>query len=117
MLGYLHNNGHMKKVPTSMVLMTPDSQTQLPLDELNKIIASQKGIRVEDLAVSDGSAATSTPVKNKVAEKAEVIVDTSEMTPAAMRSKADALFKEAQKLRKEADAIDPPKKKKESAIA
>ena len=111
MLGFLHTNGHLKKVPTSMVLMTPDSQTQLPLDELNRIIATQKGVRVEDLAVTDGSPATSAPVKTKVAEKAEVIVDDSNMTPAAMRSKADALFKEAQKLRKEADAIDPPKKK------
>ena len=114
MLGYLHTNGHMKKVPTSMVLMTPDSQTQLPLDELNKIIAQQKGVRVEDLAVNDGSPATPTAVKTTVANKAEVIIDDSEMTPAAMRSKADSLFKEAQKLRKDADAIDPLKKKKDA---
>jgi hypothetical protein len=28
-----------------------------------------------------------------------------------MRSRADALYKEAARLRKEADAVDPPKKK------
>jgi hypothetical protein len=40
---------------------------------------------------------------------AEVI--TEELTPTQMRSKADALFKQAQTLRKQADAVDPPKKK------
>jgi hypothetical protein len=32
-----------------------------------------------------------------------------------MRSKADALFKQAQVLRKQADELDPPKSKKKSA--
>lgn len=42
MLGFLHANGHLKKVSTNAVLVTPDSQTQIPLDELNVIIAKQK---------------------------------------------------------------------------
>jgi hypothetical protein len=33
------------------------------------------------------------------------------LTPAQLRSKADKLFKEAQTLRKQADALDPPKAK------
>jgi hypothetical protein len=33
-----------------------------------------------------------------------------------MRSKADKLFKEAQALRKQADAIDPPKSKKQQTV-
>jgi hypothetical protein len=37
---------------------------------------------------------------------------TEELSPTQMRSKADKLFKEAQLLRKEADAIDPPKSRK-----
>jgi len=32
-----------------------------------------------------------------------------------MRSRADALFKQAQTLRKQADAIDPPKPRKKAA--
>jgi hypothetical protein len=36
------------------------------------------------------------------------------MSPAEMRSRADALFKQAQQLRKDADAMDPPKKKTKS---
>ena len=39
---------------------------------------------------------------------------TFELTPAEMRSRADALFKQAQQLRKQADAIDPPKSKKKA---
>lgn len=107
MLGYLHSKGHLKKVPTSMVLMTPDSQTQIPLDELNKIIANQKGLRVEDLAVNDGTA------KSQPKAAVEIVEDTGksfeEMSSKELRSKADFMFKEAQKLRKRADEIDPAK--------
>lgn len=115
MLGYLHTNGHLKKVPTANVLVTPDSQTQIALNELNVIIAKQKGVDLEDLAVSDGS-----PKKPKTTKKVEVTESTKvetktstfEMTPAEMRSRADALYKEAARLRKDADAMDPPKSKK-----
>ena len=37
MLGYLHANGHLIKVKTSLVSMTPDSKTTLALDEMNRI--------------------------------------------------------------------------------
>jgi len=118
MLGYLHANGHLKKIPTNMVIMTPDSQTQIPLDELNVIIAQQKGITVDELAVSDGS--DPAPKTTKTVEVPTVVTDSSgsqlfEMTPAEMRSRADALYKEAAKLRKDADELDPPKSKKKIA--
>lgn len=118
MLGYLHNNGHLKKVPTNAVLMTPDSQTQIPLDELNRLIADQRGCTIDELAVNDGS---NNPPAKKNTAKVEVPaveapqVTTAELTPAEMRSRADALFKEAQKLRKAADELDPPKTKKKTA--
>lgn len=121
MLGYLHSNGHLVKVPTNMVLVTPDSKTSIPLNELNELIAKQKGVSVEDLAVTDGS-------QKKVSSKESVTenipaVDTSpkindggfELTASEMRSRADALFKQAQQLRKQADEIDPPKKKSTKA--
>lgn len=121
MLGYLHSNGHLVKVPTNMVLVTPDSKTSIPLNELNELIAKQKGVSVEDLAVTDGS-------QKKVSSKENVTenipaVDTSpkindggfELTASEMRSRADALFKQAQQLRKQADEIDPPKKKSTKA--
>ena len=119
MLGYLHANGHLKKVPTANVLVTPDSQTQIALNELNVIIAKQKGVDLEDLAVSDGS-----PRKPKTTKKVEVTESVTsdtkttsfEMTPAEMRSRADALYKEAARLRKDADAMDPPKSKKKPVV-
>lgn len=109
MLEYLHVKGHLKKVPTNGVLVTPTTVDSVPLDELNALIAEQKGVSLEELSVSDG---TEKPVKqeNNVDVKAQ-------LTPAELRSKADALFKEAQQLRKQADELDPPKsKKKTSAV-
>jgi len=92
MLGYLHNNGHLKKVPTNMVYMTPDSQTTLPLDQLNKLIADQKGIALEDLAVNDGSQKSRNTKKVETIEIAQVTntkepeKSTFELTPAGIRS-------------------------------
>lgn len=119
MLGYLHANGHLRKVATSSVLMTPDSQTQIQLDQLNQIIADQKGVALEDLAVTDGTQQPkkkADPAKTTSSDiEPEVTVSTKPMTAAELRSKADALYKEAAKLRKEADEIDPPKSKKKVA--
>ena len=115
MLGYLHTYGHLKKVPTNMVLMTPDSQTQIQLDELNKIIADQKGITVDQLAVNDGSEPAPKTIKTVDVTETVGITESFEMTPAEMRSRADALYKEAAKLRKDADEMDPPKSKKKVA--
>jgi hypothetical protein len=116
MLGYLHANGHLRKVPTNTVMMTPDSQTTIPLDQLNEIIAQQKGVSVEDLAVNDGS--QESKPKKKTAEKKADGIDAEPATSAAeMRSRADALYKEAAKLRKEADEIDPPKSKAKKVAA
>ena len=120
MLQYVHANGHLKKVPTNSVFITPDNRTTIPLDELNVLIAQQKGVSLEELAVKDGSNATVPTIAKPEAvtnHTEEVIIDDSsskgiELTPAEMRSRADALYKEAARLRKEADAIDPPKSKK-----
>lgn len=113
MLGYLHQYGHLKKVPTKMVLMTPDSQTQIQLDELNRLIAEQKGVSVEDLAITDGTQKNRT-VKSPVKAEQSTITNTTPLTASEMRSKADALYKEAARLRKEADLLDPPKSKKKT---
>jgi hypothetical protein len=118
MLSWLHARGQLKKVPTNLVLMTPNTQTQIPLNDLNKMIADQKGITVEELAITDGSQSSA---KSKKAAKEEIIVDDiivdaapvaeAPVTAADLRSMADKLFKEAQNLRKKADEIEPPAKK------
>jgi hypothetical protein len=132
MLNYLHTNNHLKKVPTAGVLMTPNSQTSLPLSELNQIIADQKGVALEDLAVTeDGTKPTKKNSEIKTQEKILVdqeievksepikaqVVEEKPVTVADLRSMADKLFKEAQALRKKADELDPPKKKAVKAKA
>jgi len=115
MLEYLHTRGHLKKVPTNLVLMTPNTQATVQLDELNKIIAEQRGVTVEDLAITEnGKPATKASIAKKA--NAEVIItepiaEDQPTTAVDMRSKADRLFKEAQELRKQADELDPPKAK------
>jgi len=109
MLEWLHNSGHLKKVPTNMVIMTPTPQASVQLDELNQLIADQKGITIDELAITDGVNPNKKSA-NKTSQKVEV-EEADDLTPAQMRSKADALFKQAQVLRKQADEIDPPKSK------
>jgi hypothetical protein len=116
MLQFVHTNGMMKKVATVAVLVTPDNKTSIPLDELNNIIATQKGVPLEQLAVKDGSNTTVPTIgKPAASDNVEEVAETTigiTLTPSEMRSRADALYKEAAKLRKEADEIDPPKSKK-----
>ena len=114
MLSWLHNHGHLKKVPTNMVIMIQNAKSEIQLDELNKMIAEAKGIDLEDLAINDGS--QSSKKKSKPAAEEIIIPKDPETsnTPksaAEMRSLADKLFKDAQNLRKQADLLDPPKKK------
>lgn len=117
MLQWLHIHGHLKKVPTNLVIMTPTKNDNVQLDELNLLIAEQKGVSIEDLAVSDGSSDSKQNTKktSKPTEQ-DSDVDVSSMTPSQLRSKADSLFKEAQQLRKQADLLDPPKRKKKELV-
>ena len=118
MLEALHSDGKLIKVGTTDVLMTPDTSNIVPLSELNALIAEQKGLAIDELAgfigVKPGS-----EVK-EVARVNEMPVQESEKTPDVLddstlakqfRSQADAMYKEAAKLRKQADELDPPVKK------
>jgi hypothetical protein len=131
MLEALHLGGLLKKVPTAGVIMTPTPSASIQLDELNELIAKQKNVTIDELAVTDGkrpnkkvtpkddpTKTTSSSVNAGEEEvttqsvKNDPILVTEELSPTQMRSKADKLFKEAQALRKQADSIDPPKSKK-----
>lgn len=131
MLQYLHANGHLKKVPTNLVLMTPNTQASIQLDQLNQMIADQKGVSIDDLAVSDGTEKKTTPPKKEEivvpeeivvteTKKAVVLESTDEISDPVViakqyRSKADKLAKDAANFRRMADAIDPPKAKESKA--
>ena len=119
MLAAFHSTGKLNKVATNLIEMTPNNATVVGLDELNKMIAEQKGITVADLAVKgpEGEtveANTDAPV-DPVATYTETPtqdgVITDEQLAAQYRSQADALFKEAKALREQAEELVPTKKK------
>lgn len=116
MLEALHNSGLLKKVPTAGVIMIPASNATILLSELNTIIAEQKGVTIDALAVNDG--VTSNKKTLKATDEVTLAVEesTEDLSPAQLRSKADALFKQAQTLRKQADDLDPPKSKKKKEV-
>jgi hypothetical protein len=112
MLLKFHTNGFMTKVSTDGVDMTPNPTTSIQLDELNKIIAEQRGVSVDDLAVKP-SATASTVASAQAANipSAEKPLSDEDLA-ARMRSDADRLYKEAARLRKEAEDLSPTKKSK-----
>jgi hypothetical protein len=60
-LAFLHQNNFIKKVPTNNVIVTMGAGTegQVALDELNKLIAEERGITVTELSnLEPGQTAT-----------------------------------------------------------
>jgi hypothetical protein len=141
MLQALQADGRLQKVPTDTVVMTPTTQDQVELSQLNILIAEQKNCAVDDLyTFVSGAPKKSDATVEDIAKVKDLspIVDTDIPAPVraqaantealsdkdiakSYRSQADAMYKEAARLRKEADELDPPQKKiakvKESADA
>lgn len=115
MLNALHQSGKLKRVPTNSVTMQPTVQKEswLSLDKLNEIIAEQRGVGIDELALTE----TGEPGKTEsttVATATELPVDgadvlSDEDLAAQYRTQADALYKEVQELRKKADELAPKK--------
>ena len=120
MLMALHTDGRLKKVSTSGVIMTPTNSNTVVLSELNQMIAEQKGVTVDQLAVTETeeTVATAKEMPTATTEQAptEVKQDldaplTDEDLAKSYRSQADRLSKEAAELRRQAEALVPTKKK------
>jgi hypothetical protein len=123
MLNHLHFTGKLIKVKTSEVEMIPNIHASIDLAQLNQIIAEQRGISVNDLALGNGfesktigtvnevPAGKAEPfeVKAPVAESKEPLSDAD--IARQLRSQADAMYKEAAKLRAQAEELAPSKKK------
>lgn len=124
MLTACQQDGRLQKVATDMILMTPTTTSEIPLDHLNILIAEQKNCAVDELA----SLVTGAPSTKAETKKGEVTVQEVKEAPIraqaatnevlsdtdiakSYRSQADAMYKEAARLRKQADELDPPKKK------
>lgn len=134
-LEQLHLTGKLVKVATDKVLMTPTPADRISLDELNLMIAEQKGVALDDLSIKadmphvkkDNTKVEEVEIKdisaldnsNQRIESTDTLippVETNEpVSASAYRSQADKLYKEAARLRKMADELDPPKKKTTSA--
>ena len=117
MLPSLHAKGLMQKVPTNAVTMTPATtkDSWIQLDELNKVIAEQRGVGIDELALdaSGKPGKTATVTSTDTANDEGVLSD--EDLAAQYRAQADALYKEVQQLRKQADDLAPKKTAKKTA--
>jgi len=122
MLRALQAENRLQKVPTDNVIMTPTTDSSVQLDQLNVLIAEQKNCAVDDLCyLVKGAPPKPDNVKNTETEFLEpaekkIIQETQEPLSdldlaKSYRSQADAMYKEAARLRKQADELDPPKKK------
>ena len=128
MLTALQQDNRLMKVSTDGVVMTPTPNSEINLSDLNTLIAEQKNCAVDDLCTFVKGAPTKKVSKEETVSTEEKIEESKVQplqanTNAVLtdkdiarnyRSQADAMYKEAARLRKEADDLDPPVKKSSS---
>ena len=125
MLYGFHKTGCLRKVATKEIEMLPDAKSSIKLDELNKMIAQQKGVSIEDLAIKSKNPAdnvekpveqTINPVEQYTETTKTSDVLTDDDLAAKYRSDADRLSKEAAALRRQAEDLVPTKKKRAAKV-
>jgi len=116
MLAAFHTTGKLMKMPTTEIELVPNRTTTILLSELNNLIAQQKGVTLEELAMkpTNPPQEKETSTEQPVAETTQNEVLTDDELAASYRSQADALFKEAKKLREQAEDLVPTKKKRKA---
>ena len=129
----------LMRIPTDHVIMTPNTNDEILLSELNVLIAEQKNCAIDDLYtfVSGASKVEDVVEVNdlgrdvgepnvpeyqdkKQNEIAQAPVLSDEQIAETYRSQADTMMKEAQRLMEEAEQLAPTKKapaKKKAAAA
>ena len=126
MLAALHTQGKLVKISTDQIEMLPTMHTSILLSELNQLIAEQRGVSVDSLAIRPSKAEATSEVQEVAtieeqpsttkAEPVETAVPTSFDSPddeaKYYRSQADKLAKEAAKFRRLAEELAPTKKAK-----
>ena len=112
MLAKFHQTGKLMKVSTEEVEMTPDLHTTIKLSTLNETIASQRGVTIADLAIKEPGTQTSTTSSPTPTEISSATTDvlSDEQLASSYRSQADQLFKEAKRLREQAESLVPTKR-------
>ncbi len=135
MLTYCQQHNLLVKMPTTNVIMTPNTSDEVILSDLNVLIAEQKNCAIDDLYtfvsgakkktdatveeivkvkdlgrdVGEPNIPSTQPSQEPVATTQEPLSDKD--LAKNYRSQADAMYKEAARLRREADEMDPPAKK------
>ncbi len=135
MLRAMQADGRLQKVATDMVIMTPTTNSNIPLADLNVLIAEQKNCTIDELCNFVSGAPKDKPEVQEVAKVKDLAPNVDPDIPApvraqakenevlsdkdlakSFRSQADAMYKEAARLRKQADELDPPTKKTKKTI-
>ena len=120
MLAAFHTMGKLSKRETKDIELIPNMQSSANLAEINKYVAEQKGLTVADLALQSGeqpiATVQDTATTNAVEEAVEPVqaadnVLSDEELAAQYRSQADAMYKEAKRLREQAEELVPTKRK------
>jgi hypothetical protein len=126
MLPALHSTGRLVKLATKDVEMTPTTSVSIMLSELNQIIAEQRGVAVDDLALTspnakpeekiqvqqgEGLKTTSASVNEEESSTTPTSFDSAESEAKFYRSHADKLSKQAAEMRRKAEELAPTKKK------
>jgi len=126
MLQAMQADNRLQKVPTDLVSMTPTPNSEVALSELNQFIAQQKNCNVDELYTFVKGA----PDKSSDITESQDVTTTTDTLPSnepiqtntdgalsdkdlakSYRSQADAMYKEAARLRREAEDLDPTPKK------
>jgi hypothetical protein len=122
MLPSLHAKGRLVKISTDQVEMIPTIGVSILLSELNQIIAEQRGVAVDGLAVSMSSqdkvkantevveVASAHEIPTSKSETVTSATGTPEEQAKFYRSQADKLAKEAAAMRRLAEELVPTKK-------
>lgn len=108
-LQYLHQKGMLIKQPTENVIITPAEGNNIQLDELNRLIADQRGVRVDDLAPKD---ATNLPQGDPQKIEAQNILKRAERLEAQVDELKERAYKMDESLRPKKGR---PKKQTEEA--
>lgn len=126
MLQALRADGRMAKVPTDDVIMCPSPGSEIVLHQLNTLIAEQKNCAVDDLCTFVSGAPKNKPEVQELVQVRDISPAAEKTAPLKAaadevltdkdiaknyRSQADGMYKEAARLRKEADDLDPPQRK------
>lgn len=125
MLQTLHQEGKMKKVPTSQIIVTPNATSHVRLDELNKIFdgmaaGKEAAKNMADLDANAGLVDPSEKRRNEalIAEAGADVIDDvtlgNQMLDQArqMAAEGTSLVAESKRLAKEAAKLNPALKSK-----